>query len=108
MNKQIRYESEEEILAAIDKCVKSMKASEQAGLLHRKVADKHTKDSARYSNGDAAILIERADEELKKSAFMLRRAIRIEDKLRKLKESLAAFRTQSFPFNTDHSVTVDK
>jgi hypothetical protein len=108
MTKQKRYESEAEIISAIDECSKQMKISEQSGLLHRKMADKHTKDSARHKGGDAAVLLERADEELKKSAFMIRRASRISEKLKGLKLALAAFRTVRFPFDADQSVVVDQ
>lgn len=108
MTKQIKFETEDEILGAINESSRAMKAAEQAGLLHRKMADKFTKDANKHSNGEASILIERADEELRKSAAMIRRAERIERRLRQYKDALAAFRTRTFPFSPDQSVVVDK
>lgn len=108
MTKQIKFETEDEIIGAIDAACRSMKAAEQAGLLHQKMADKFTKDAHHHSNGESAILLERADEELVKSARMIRRAARIERRLKQFKEALAAFRTCTFPFSPDQSVVVDK
>lgn len=108
MKKQIKFESEDEILGAINEASKSMKAAEQAGLLHRRMAEKFTKDANRHGNGESAILLERADDELCKSAAMIRRAERIERRLKQFKDALAAFRTRTFPFSPDQSVVVDK
>ena len=91
--KQHHYTSEEEILGVIKEAQNQRAESEKAALFARKMAEHYTRRSVKARNGEAAILLENADEQLILSAKLIRRAERIEKKLEQLKRTLAAFKT---------------
>lgn len=105
--KQIKFETEAEIMAVIDEATRAMKASEQEALLCERMEKKYLRDAASASNGDAAFLTDQAGEQREKRGKALRRASRIQEKLRHLKEALSAFRTTTMPF-VDQSVVLEK
>lgn len=107
MRTQHHYTSEQEIISVIDEAVRAMKTTEQEALYHKKMSEKHHKDSAKFTNGEAAFKLERANEEAEKYKKCLTRAARIEGKLGRLKNTLAAFRSGVL-FGEDKSVVLEK
>lgn len=101
------WESEEEILAAIDRALDRLRAGRERCVLLEKEIRKYRRKIDRANEAGRSMLWLSIDECLKESEKLSKRMRSIEDTtLPRLKRTLAAFRTRTFDFMGDYQGVV--
>lgn len=105
-SKQKHYYSESEIIAYIDEVSREMGVAEKAGLMAQKLEAHYMKLSRATQNGESQLNEFKAGQQKKLAGQFIRKAERLEKKLKQFKRTLAAFKTQDM-FGTEPVVLQD-